>query len=128
MFRAHRAVRTSVAAVALAAALFTATACSEAQKAIDCAKLGVQLTNDVSTLQNVINDPAAATQALDSMSKTLTKAAGNIDSQEVKDAIAKMSTEVADLSKQIANNETPSVDAIGLLRTSATAIGSACTS
>ncbi|NUP30556.1 MAG: hypothetical protein HOV66_21085 [Streptomycetaceae bacterium] len=128
MFRAHRAVRTSVAAVAIAAALFTATACSEAQKAIDCVKLGQQLANDVSSLQNVINDPDAASDALQHMSKTLTNAADDIDSQDVKNAINDMIGQVDTLSRQIANKETPSPDVLGLLSSSAKAIGSACTS
>ncbi|MCF2532321.1 hypothetical protein [Yinghuangia soli] len=128
MFRAHRVVRTSVAAVAIAAALFTATACSEAQKALDCTKLGIELTNDIAALQNVLNDPDAAAQSLEDISKTLTDAAGDIDSQDVKDAIAKMTTEITELSTQIANKQTPSVDAIGLLRSSAETITKACTS
>ncbi|NUU25970.1 MAG: hypothetical protein HOV68_31405 [Streptomycetaceae bacterium] len=128
MFRAHRAVRTSVAAVALAAALFTATACSEAQKAVDCIELGSQLANDVSNLQGVMNDPDAARQSLDDMSKTLKNAADDMDSQEVKDAVNKMLTEVTNLSTQLANQQTPSVDAIGLLRTSSEAIAKACAS
>ncbi|MEU8134150.1 hypothetical protein [Streptodolium elevatio] len=128
MFRAHRAVRTSVAAVALAAALFTATACSEAQKAIDCIQLGTQLANDVSNLQSVINDPDAAAESLENITKTLNKAAGDVDSQDVKDAITEMTAQVTQLSQQIANNETPSIDAVSVLKTSAKTIGDACTS
>jgi hypothetical protein len=128
MSRARRALRTSVAAVAIAAALFTATACSEAQQAIDCVKLGQQLANDVSSLQNVLNDPQAASDALDHMSSTLTKAAGDVDSQDVKNAINDMIQQVDTLSRQIADKETPSPDVLGLLSSSAKAIGSACTS
>lgn len=128
MFRAHRVVRTSVAAVAVAAALFTATACSEAQKAIDCIELGTQIANDVSNLQGVINDPEAASESLKNLNKTLTNAAEDIDSQDVKDAINKMITRVDQISTQVANKEVPSSETLGLLSDGAKAIGSACTS
>ncbi|UGQ09605.1 hypothetical protein LO772_22080 [Yinghuangia sp. ASG 101] len=128
MFRAHRAVRTSVAAVAIAAALFTATSCSEAQKAIDCIELGTQLANDISNLQGVINDPQAASRSLDNLSNTLNKATDDIDSQDVKDAVGEMITKVDSMQQQIRDGEVPAADSISLLRSSAETIAKACTS
>lgn len=128
MFRAHRVVRTSVAAAAIAAALFTATSCSEAQKAIDCIELGTQLANDISNLQNVINDPQAASQSLDDLSDTLNKATDDIDSQDVKDAADEMLTKVDSMQQQIRDGQVPASDSISLLRSSAETIAKACTS
>ncbi len=128
MFRAHRVVRTSVAAAAIAAALFTATSCSEAQKAIDCIELGTQLANDISNLQNVINDPQAASESLDNLSDTLTKASDDIDSQDVKDATNEMLTKVDSMQQQIRDGQLPAADSISLLRSGAETIAKACTS
>ncbi|HSA52752.1 MAG TPA: hypothetical protein VLH10_21915 [Yinghuangia sp.] len=128
MFRAHRVVRTSVAAAAIAAALFTATSCSEAQKAIDCIELGTQLANDISNLQGVLNDPQAASESLDNIADTLKKATEDIDSQEVNDAASELLARVESMSRQAAAGELPAADTVSLLQAGAETITNACTS
>ncbi|MFI1579838.1 hypothetical protein [Embleya sp. NPDC020630] len=102
-YRPRRVLRVTIAATVMAGALFATAACSEAQKAISCAELAMNLTNDVSDLGKVLNDPPAARKALDNLQKTLNDKTKDLDSDDAKNAANGLGDVITQLSTKAAN-------------------------
>ncbi|MFI6980105.1 hypothetical protein ACIBSV_16150 [Embleya sp. NPDC050154] len=104
-FRPRRVLRTTIAATAMAGALFATVACEQAQQAISCAELATNLTNDISNLSNVLNDPAAARKSLDNLQKTLDDKTKDLDSDDAKNAANSLGDVITQLSTKAANGD-----------------------
>jgi hypothetical protein len=104
-FRPHRAARITIAVAATVGALFATTACEQAQKAVSCAQLATNLTDDVSNLGNVLNDPAAARTSLDNLQKTLNDKTKDLDSEDAKNAANSLSDIITQLGTKAANGQ-----------------------
>ncbi|MEU0933129.1 MULTISPECIES: hypothetical protein [unclassified Embleya] len=102
-YRSRRVLRTTIAATVMAGALFATAACEQAQQAISCAELATNLTNDISTLGNVLNDPDAARKALDNLQKTLDDKTKDLDSNDAKNAANGLGDVITQLSTRLAN-------------------------
>ncbi|WP_406286337.1 hypothetical protein [Embleya sp. NBC_00896] len=102
-YRPRRVLRTTIAAAAIAGACFATAACEQAQQAISCAELATNLTNDISNLGNVLNDPAAARTSLDNLQKTLDDKTKDLDSDDAKNAANSLSDVITQLSTKAAN-------------------------
>jgi hypothetical protein len=102
-YRPRNVLRTTIAVAAVAGTLFATTACEQAQQAISCAELATDLTNDITSLGNVLNDPAAARESLGDLQKTLDDKTKDLDSNDAKNAANSLSDVITQLSTKIAN-------------------------
>ncbi|MFI0821600.1 hypothetical protein ACH4TX_38925 [Streptomyces sp. NPDC021098] len=101
----HRfAAATTLAAVALLVPL--TTGCDAVDKALDCGRLAVEISNDVDNLQDAVTgaavDPTKADKVLDALDQDIDKVGDRTDNTDVSKALA-------DLRKAVDNVQT-SVD------------------
>ncbi|MFI0780571.1 hypothetical protein [Streptomyces sp. NPDC021212] len=101
----HRfATATTLAAVALLAPL--TTGCGAVEKALDCGRLAVEISNDVDNLTDAVSgaatDPTEADKVLDALDKDIDKVGDRTDNTDVDKALG-------DLRKAVDNVQT-SVD------------------
>ncbi|MGW2596475.1 hypothetical protein [Streptomyces klenkii] len=113
-----------LAATALAAlAVPLAAGCSTAQKAVDCARLGIEISNDVDDLQRSVTDTATDTdnagKILDNLEKDTKKLkdkSSNVDVGKALDHLQKAAGNVRDsLRDDKTPDLTPLTDAAGEL-------------
>lgn len=119
MSRVSRAIGTTVAALAVTATLFTATACEQAQNAIDCVQFANDVSQDINDLGNVLENPAAASNALTDLQNAIDKAIGDLDSQDAKDAANKLQDAVISLKDRVTGGERLAADDLTPLVTGA---------
>ncbi|MGK5728672.1 hypothetical protein [Streptomyces sp. URMC 124] len=115
------------AALALATAALVAVplaaGCSTAQKAVDCARLGLEISNDVDDLQRSVTDTATGTddagKILDNLEKDTRKLkdkTSNVDVGKALDHLLKAVGNVRDALRDDKNPDlTPLTDAAGEL-------------
>jgi len=125
-YRPRRVLRTAIAAAAIGGALFATTACEQAQQAISCAELATNLTNDISNLGNVLNDPAAARTSLDNLQKTLDDKTGDLGSDDAKNAANSLGDVITQLSTKAANGGNLSASDLQPLINGASNLASIC--
>ncbi|MBT2382629.1 hypothetical protein [Streptomyces sp. ISL-11] len=106
--------RRTGAAVALAAAALAlplAVGCSAAQKAVDCARLGIEISNDVDDLQRAVtdtaNDPDQADKILDTLEKDTKKLKEKTNSTDVGKALDHLQTAVTNTRDAVRQDRTP---------------------
>ncbi|GHC65176.1 hypothetical protein [Streptomyces cinnamoneus] len=100
-----------------------AVGCSAAQKAVDCARLGVEITDDVNDLQQTVTDSAngsgrtgAVLDALDQDTKKLKDKTNNTDVAKALDHLQQAITNVRDaVGRNATPDLTPLKDAAGEL-------------
>ncbi|MBB5117753.1 hypothetical protein AF335_04335 [Streptomyces eurocidicus] len=115
--------RTRAVVVLAAAALVLATGCSAAQKAVDCARLGIEITNDADDLQRAVtdaaDDPGKADRILDTLDKDTRKLKDKTDDTDVSKALDHLQKAVANVRdadrRNVAPDLTPVKDAAGEL-------------
>ncbi|UQI43505.1 hypothetical protein M1P56_03490 [Streptomyces sp. HU2014] len=106
----HR-TRAAVVLAAAALALPLAAGCSAAQKAVDCARLGVEITNDVDDLQRAVTDaaqdPGKADKILDTLDKDTRKLKDKTDDTDVSKALDHLQAAVANVREAERQNKAP---------------------
>ncbi|MEU5049886.1 hypothetical protein [Streptomyces sp. NPDC021096] len=109
---AHR--RRTTTLTALAAALLAvplAAGCSTAQKAVDCARLGVEITNDVDKLQRAVTDAAndfgQADKALDTLDEDTKKLKDKTGNADVGKALDHLQQAVTNARESVRQNKAP---------------------
>ena len=107
-------VRRTTLAVALAAAALAlplTAGCSAAQKAVDCARLGIEISNDVDDLRRAVtdtaNNPDQADKILDTLEKDTRKLKGKTDNADVGKALDHLQTAVTNVRDAVRQDRTP---------------------
>ncbi|MEU1813621.1 hypothetical protein ABZ543_00270 [Streptomyces roseifaciens] len=103
------------AALALAAAALVAVplaaGCSTAQKAVDCARLGIEISNDVDDLQRSVTDTATDTdnagKILDNLEKDTKKLKDKTSNVDVGKALDHLQKAVGNVRDALREDRTP---------------------
>ncbi|MEU1671316.1 hypothetical protein ABZ752_04690 [Streptomyces roseifaciens] len=103
------------AALALAAAALVAVplaaGCSTAQKAVDCARLGIEISNDVDDLQRSVTDTATDTdnagKILDNLEKDTKKLKDKTSNVDVGKALDHLQKAVGNVRDALRDDKTP---------------------
>ncbi|MCQ8770645.1 hypothetical protein [Streptomyces telluris] len=103
------------AALALAAAALVAVplaaGCSTAQKAVDCARLGIEISNDVDDLQRSVTDTATDTdnagKILDNLEKDTKKLKDKTSNVDVGKALDHLQKAVGNVRDALRDDRTP---------------------
>ncbi|MFE5868397.1 hypothetical protein ACFQ6V_07030 [Streptomyces roseifaciens] len=103
------------AALALAAAALVAVpltaGCSTAQKAVDCARLGIEISNDVDDLQRSVTDTATDTdnagKILDNLEKDTKKLKDKTSNVDVSKALDHLQKAVGNVRDALRDDKTP---------------------
>ncbi|MEW2032684.1 hypothetical protein AB0901_19505 [Streptomyces roseifaciens] len=103
------------AALALAAAALVAVplaaGCSTAQKAVDCARLGIEISNDVDDLQRSVTDTATGTdnagKILDNLEKDTKKLKDKTSNVDVGKALDHLQKAVGNVRDALRDDKTP---------------------
>ncbi|WP_250847692.1 hypothetical protein [Streptomyces hygroscopicus] len=100
---------TALAAVALAVPL--AVGCGAVEKALDCAQLAVEISNDVDDLQDVLtgaaDNPAGAEKVLDALAEDIDKVGDRTDDADVGKAVDSLQKAVDTVQKSVDSGERP---------------------
>ncbi|MET9416281.1 hypothetical protein ABZY03_19260 [Streptomyces klenkii] len=101
-----------LAATALAAlAVPLAAGCSTAQKAVDCARLGIEISNDVDDLQRSVTDTATDTdnagKILDNLEKDTKKLKDKSSNVDVGKALDHLQKAVGNVRDSLPDDRTP---------------------
>ncbi|CDR09485.1 hypothetical protein [Streptomyces iranensis] len=121
----HRHRRTTVitALAAVALAVPVTVGCSAVEKALDCAQLAVEISNDVDNLQDALTDaavdPQQADKILDALDADIDKVGDRTDNADVGKAIDDLQKAVDNVQKSVDSGKdpdlTPVKDAAGEL-------------
>ncbi|MEH6375565.1 hypothetical protein V7793_14685 [Streptomyces sp. KLMMK] len=103
------------AALALAAAALVAVplaaGCSTAQKAVDCARLGIEISNDVDDLQRSVTDTATDTdnagKILDNLEKDTKKLKDKTSNVDVGKALDHLQKALGNVRDALRDDKTP---------------------
>ncbi|GHJ27965.1 MULTISPECIES: hypothetical protein [Streptomyces] len=100
---------TALAAVALAVPL--TAGCGAVEKALDCAQLAVEISNDVDDLQDVLtgaaDNPAGAEKVLDALAEDIDKVGDRTDDADVGKAVDSLQKAVDTVQKSVDSGERP---------------------
>ncbi len=100
---------TALAAVALAVPL--TAGCGAVEKALDCAQLAVEISNDVDDLQDVLtgaaDNPADAEKVLDALEEDIDKVGDRTDDADVGKAVDSLQKAVDTVQKSVDSGERP---------------------
>ncbi|MDN3057340.1 hypothetical protein PH213_22865 [Streptomyces sp. SRF1] len=100
---------TTLAAVALAVPL--TAGCGAVEKALDCAQLAVEISNDVDDLQDVLtgaaDNPAGAEKVLDALAEDIDKVGDRTDDADVGKAVDSLQKAVDTVQKSVDSGERP---------------------
>ncbi|MGW7691945.1 hypothetical protein ACWGMA_24290 [Streptomyces asiaticus] len=119
----HRRTTAITALAAVALAVPVTVGCSAVEKALDCAQLAVEISNDVDNLQDALTgaavDPQQADKILDSLDKDIDKVGDRTDNADVGKAIDDLQKAVDNVQKSVDSGKdpdlTPVKDAAGEL-------------
>ncbi|GAA1107768.1 MULTISPECIES: hypothetical protein [Streptomyces violaceusniger group] len=119
----HRRTTAITALAAVALAVPVTVGCSAVEKALDCAQLAVEISNDVDNLQDALTgaavDPQQADKILDSLDKDIDKVGDRTDNADVGKAIDDLQQAVDNVQKSVDSGKdpdlTPVKDAAGEL-------------
>ncbi|EXU63230.1 MULTISPECIES: hypothetical protein [Streptomyces] len=119
----HRRTTALTALAAVALAVPVTVGCSAVEKALDCAQLAVEISNDVDNLQDALTgaavDPQQADKILDSLDKDIDKVGDRTDNADVGKAIDDLQKAVDNVQKSVDSGKdpdlTPVKDAAGEL-------------
>ncbi|MEU1310747.1 hypothetical protein ABZ419_17920 [Streptomyces cinnamoneus] len=100
----------ALAALALLA-LPLAVGCSAAQKAVDCARLGVEITDDVNDLQQTVTDSANGSgqtgKVLDALDQDTRKLKDKTNNTDVGKALDHLQQAITNVREAVSRNATP---------------------
>ncbi|WP_413101480.1 hypothetical protein [Streptomyces sp. Inha503] len=119
----HRRTTALTALAAVALAVPVTVGCGAVEKALDCAQLAVEISNDVDNLQDAVTgaavDPQQADKILDSLDKDIDKVGDRTDNADVGKAVDDLQKAVDNVQKSIDSGKdpdlTPVKDAAGEL-------------
>ncbi|MBP8535957.1 hypothetical protein [Streptomyces sp. MK37H] len=119
----HRRTTAITALAAVALAVPVTVGCSAVEKALDCAQLAVEISNDVDDLQDALTgaavDPQQADKILDSLDKDIDKVGDRTDNADVGKAVDDLQKAVDNVQKSVDSGKdpdlTPVKDAAGEL-------------
>ncbi|TMU94376.1 hypothetical protein [Streptomyces sp. DASNCL29] len=119
----HRRTTAITALAAVALAVPVTVGCSAVEKALDCAQLAVEISNDVDNLQDALTgaavDPQQADKILDALDKDIDKVGDRTDNADVGKAVDDLQKAVDNVQKSVDSGKdpdlTPVKDAAGEL-------------
>ncbi|MBA6438397.1 MULTISPECIES: hypothetical protein [Streptomyces] len=119
----HRRTTAITALAAVALAVPVTVGCSAVEKALDCAQLAVEISNDVDDLQDALTgaavDPQQADKILDALDKDIDKVGDRTDNADVGKAVDDLQKAVDNVQKSVDSGKdpdlTPVKDAAGEL-------------
>lgn len=110
----HRRRTTTAAVTALAAVVLAVpitVGCSAVEKALDCAQLAVEISNDVDDLQDALTgaavNPDDADKILDALDKDIDKMGGRTDNADVGKAVDHLQKAVDNVQKSVDSGQNP---------------------
>ncbi|MET7934560.1 hypothetical protein [Streptomyces sp. NPDC005322] len=110
----HRRRTTTTAVTALAAVVLAVpitVGCSAVEKALDCAQLAVEISNDVDDLQDALTgaavNPDDADKILDALDKDIDKMGGRTDNADVGKAVDHLQKAVDNVQKSVDSGQNP---------------------
>ncbi|MEE4593927.1 hypothetical protein V2J94_18870 [Streptomyces sp. DSM 41524] len=119
----HRRTTAITALAAVALAVPVTVGCSAVEKALDCAQLAIEISNDVDNLQDALTgaavDPQQADKILDALDKDIDKVGDRTDNADVGKAVDDLQKAVDNVQKSVDSGKdpdlTPVKDAAGEL-------------
>ncbi|MFJ1995469.1 hypothetical protein [Streptomyces asiaticus] len=119
----HRRTTAITALAAVALAVPVTVGCSAVEKALDCAQLAIEISNDVDNLQDALTgaavDPQQADKILDALDKDIAKVGDRTDNADVGKAVDDLQKAVDNVQKSVDSGKdpdlTPVKDAAGEL-------------
>ncbi|MEU4897801.1 hypothetical protein AB0B12_35745 [Streptomyces sp. NPDC044780] len=107
----HRRTTAVTAFAAIALAVPVTAGCGAVEKALDCAQLAVEISNDVDDLQDALSgaadNPEDADKVLDALDKDIDKAGDRTDNADVGKAVDSLQKAVDNVQKSIDSGEQP---------------------
>ncbi|MFI1253345.1 hypothetical protein ACH4U6_05995 [Streptomyces netropsis] len=112
----HRRTTAIAALAVVALAVPLAAGCSAAEKAVDCARLVVDVGQDVDDLQravgNAADDPGKADEALDALDADVKKLKDKTDNPDLDKVVDHLQGAVDNARKAVDRNEVPDLSPI----------------
>ncbi|MGW2329105.1 hypothetical protein ACWC5C_25570 [Streptomyces sp. NPDC001700] len=113
----HRRRFTAVGALAAAAILIPlTTGCDAVDKALDCGRLAVEISNDVDNLQDAVtgagDNPADADKILDALGKDIDKVGDRTDDTDVGKAVDHLQKALDNVQTSVDNGNRPDLSPV----------------
>lgn len=112
----HRRTTAVTALAAVALAMPVTVGCGAVEKALDCAQLAVEISNDVDDLQDAVTgavvDPQQADKILDSLDKDIDKVADRTDNADVGKAVDDLQKAVDNVQKSVDSGKDPDLSPV----------------
>ncbi|MFD7238185.1 hypothetical protein ACFWAT_23145 [Streptomyces syringium] len=125
----HRRTTAIAALAVVALAVLLAAGCGAAEKAVDCARLVVDVGKDVDDLQRAVgsaaDDPTKADEALDTLDADVKKLKDKTDNPDLEKVVDHFQSAVANARKAVERNERPD---LGPVKDAAGELTKVCTS
>ncbi|MGX8906291.1 hypothetical protein ACR820_13870 [Streptomyces netropsis] len=125
----HRRTTAIAALAVVALAVPLAAGCGAAEKAVDCARLVVDVGKDVDDLQRAVgsaaDDPGKADEALDTLDADVKKLKDKTDNPDLNKVVDHFQSAVANARKAVERNERPD---LGPVKDAAGELTKVCTS
>ncbi|MET9646839.1 hypothetical protein ACFZB6_02875 [Streptomyces syringium] len=125
----HRRTTAIAALAVVALAVPLAAGCGAAEKAVDCARLVVDVGKDVDDLQRAVgsaaDDPGKADEALDTLDADVKKLKDKTDNPDLEKVVDHFQSAVANARKAVERNERPD---LGPVKDAAGELTKVCTS
>ncbi|MFV8128643.1 hypothetical protein [Streptomyces syringium] len=125
----HRRTTAIAALAVVALAVPLAAGCGAAEKAVDCARLVVDVGKDVDDLQRAVgsaaDDPGKADEALDTLDADVKKLKDKTDNPDLDKVVDHFQSAVANARKAVERNEKPD---LGPVKDAAGELTKVCTS
>ncbi|WP_370419446.1 hypothetical protein AB8O64_13800 [Streptomyces sp. QH1-20] len=125
----HRRTTAIAALAVVALAVPLAAGCGAAEKAVDCARLVVDVGKDVDDLQRAVgsaaDDPGKADEALDTLDADVKKLKDKTDNPDLDKVVDHFQSAVANARKAVERNERPD---LGPVKDAAGELTKVCTS
>ncbi|WP_055555333.1 hypothetical protein [Streptomyces sp. NBRC 110028] len=110
----HRFAATTLAAVAFLTPL--TTGCDAVDKALDCGRLAVEISNDVDNLQDALSgataDASDADKVLDALDKDIDKVGDHTDNADVGKALGDLRKAVDNVQTSVDSGEHPDLSPV----------------
>ncbi|OPF82701.1 hypothetical protein VT50_0206645 [Streptomyces antioxidans] len=107
----HRRTTALTALAAVALAVPVSAGCGAVEKALDCAQLAIEISNDVDNLQDALTgaavDPQEADKILDSLETDIDKVGDRTDNADVSKAIDDLQKAVDNVQKSVDSGKDP---------------------
>ncbi|MBI0296812.1 hypothetical protein JBE04_20700 [Streptomyces sp. PRKS01-29] len=112
----HRRTTAVTALAAVALIVPVSVGCGAVEKALDCAQLAVEISNDVDDLQDALTgaavDPQQADKILDSLDADIDKVGDRTDNADVGKAIDDLQKAVDNVQKSVDSGQDPDLSPV----------------